>query len=108
MAQEEIKQAGIDRDVLNILNDEQILASLSDEKSAKRFELNCFCELLSQLKELNKEFDEFAQLLSVCSAQKLADFFRKLNENVEQERKNIELQEKMKKSHKKPAKNKAN
>lgn len=108
MEQKEIKRASIDKDVLNILTDEEIFASIENEKNLKRFELNLYCELLSQLKELNKEFDEFVQLLSICGAEKLSDFFRKLSENVEHERKIQELQAELKKSHKKPQKNKAN
>ena len=97
-------KATIDKDVLDILKDEEIMKSISDETQFRRLELNFFCEFLSQMKELNKEFDEFTQLLSVVSADKLAAFFKELNKNVSDEEKRIELQGKLKESHKKSAK----
>jgi hypothetical protein len=53
---------------------------------------------------LRKDFDEFSQMISVCSAEKLADFFKELQGNVAQEQKRMELQEKMSQSHKKSKK----
>lgn len=103
----ETTEAKIDKDVLDVLKNEDILKAISDDKQVKRLILNCFCEFLSEIKDLRKEFDEFSQMISVCSADKLADFFKELHSNVAQEEKRIELQEKISQSHKKPKKSKS-
>lgn len=99
-----VESAGIDKDVLDIMTQEDVLKAISDETQMKRFELNFFCEFLSEIKGLRKDFDEFSQMISVCSAEKLADFFKELQGNVAQEQKRMELQEKMLQSHKKSKK----
>lgn len=100
----QVKRGSIDKDVLNIMNDDEIMASIEDDKMQKRFILNCFCEFLSQIKDLKKKFDEFSDMIAVCSADKLNDFFKNLQENVEHEEKVQKLKEKMAQSHKKPKK----
>lgn len=99
-----VESAGIDKDVLDIMTQEDVLEAISDETQMKRFELNFFCEFLSEIKGLRKDFDEFSQMISVCSAEKLADFFKELQGNVAEEQKRIELQEKIARSHKKSKK----
>lgn len=101
----ETTDAKIDKDVLDVMKNEDILAAVSDDTQIKRLILNCFCEFLSEIKGLRKDFDEFSQMISVCSADKLADFFKELNGNIAQEEKRLELKEKMSKSHKKSTKN---
>ena len=64
-----VESAGIDKDVLDIMTQEDVLKAISDETQMKRFELNFFCELLSEIKGLRKDFDEFSQMISVCSAE---------------------------------------
>lgn len=97
----QVSEAKIDKDVLDIMKNEDVLKALSDDKQIKRVILNCFCEFLSEIKDLKREFEEFSQMISVCSADKLADFFKELKSNVSQEQKRIELHEKMSQSHKK-------
>jgi len=100
----QITEAKIDKEVLDIMKNEDILKAVNDDKQVKRLILNCFCEFLSEIKGLRKDFDEFSQMISVCSADKLADFFKELHSNVAQEEKRLELKEKMAQSHKKPKK----
>ena len=95
----ETTDAKIDKDVLDIMKNDEILSSMSDDKQVKRLILNCFCEFLSEIKGLRRDFDEFAQMISVCSADKLADFFKELHGNVAQEEKRLELRDKIAKSH---------
>lgn len=101
----EVTKASIDKEVLDIMTQEDVLEAISDEKQLNRLKLNFFCEFLSEIKELRKEFDDFMQMISVCSADKMANFFKELQNNVAQEEKRIELQEKIKQSHKKSTKN---
>lgn len=78
---------GIDKEVLDLLPSENVLKAISDEKEVRRVMLNCFCELLSQMKEFNKQVDEFNTYLSVVSSDKLVDFFTELKHNTEEEEK---------------------
>lgn len=99
------KVAGkIDKDVLDVLKQEDILSALGDDREIKRVILNCFCEFLSEIKGLRAQFEEFSQMISVCSADKLASFFKELQKNVGEETKKMELQEKIHESHKKSTK----
>lgn len=100
----EKSDAKIDKDVLDVMKDEEILAVLEDDKQVKRLILNCFCEFLSEIKGLRRDFDEFSQMISVCSADKLGEFFKELHGNVAQERKRLEVKERVAQSHKKPRK----
>lgn len=83
----EIKVTGgkIDKDVLDVMKQEDILTAIGDPKQANRLILNCFCEFLSEIKGLRQDFDEFMQLISVCSSDKLAAFFKELQKNVVEE-----------------------
>lgn len=100
----ETTDAKIDKDVLDVMKNEDILTALGDDKQVKRLILNCFCEFLSEIKGLRKDFDEFSQMISVCSADKLADFFKELHGNVAKEEKRLELRDKIAQSHKKSSK----
>ena len=100
----ETTDAKIDKDVLDIMKNEDVMASISDDKQVKRLILNCFCEFLSEIKGLRRDFDEFSQMISVCSADKLADFFKELHSNVAKEEKRLELRDKIAQSHKKSSK----
>lgn len=100
----EVTEAKIDKDVLDIMKNEDVLKALSDDVQIKRVILNCFCEFLSEIKDLRKEFEEFTQMISVVSADKLADFFKELHSNVSQEEKRLNVQEKIKKGHQKSKK----
>ena len=100
----EATDAKIDKDVLDVMKNEDILTAIGDDKQVKRLILNCFCEFLSEIKGLRKDFDEFSQMISVCSADKLADFFKELHSNVAKEEKRLELRDKIAQSHKKSSK----
>ena len=106
MENKEIKvtQSSIDKDVLDVMKDTDILNSLSDEKQMKRFELNLFCEFLSEIKGLKKEIDELNQLISITSSDKIAEFFTKLQQNVEDEKVRLNMQKRIRQGHKKSTK----
>lgn len=100
----EIKTSGgkIDKEVLDVMKQDDILSAISDPKQANRLILNCFCEFLSEIKGLRQDFDEFMQMISVCSSDKLTEFFKELQKNVAQEEVRQNVQKKIKKSHLKP------
>jgi hypothetical protein len=106
MENNEIKVTGgkIDKEVLDIMKQDDILTAISDPKQANRLILNCFCEFLSEIKGLRNDFDEFMQMISVCSSDKLADFFKELQKNVAEEEVRQEVKKKVSQSHKKAKK----
>lgn len=97
----------IDKEVLDVMSQDDILTAISDPKQVNRLILNCFCEFLSEVKDLKNGFDEFMQMISVCSSDKLANFFKELQKNVVEEEKRVVLHEKIKQSHKKKTKKSA-
>lgn len=106
MENKEIKvtQSSIDKEVLDVMKDEEILNAISDEKQMKRFELNLFCEFLSEIKGLKKEIDELNEIISITSSDKIANFFKELNQNFKDEKTRVEVQNKIAKGHKKSTK----
>lgn len=100
-AELKVQDNGIEEEILDIMSQDDILAAISDEKQKNRLILNCFCSFLNEITSLRKEFDEFMQMISICSADKLASFFKELQSNVSDEAKRVQLQEKIKESHKK-------
>lgn len=100
----EEKNKGIDLDVVEKMIKDNVMAVVSDQKEMNRAMLNCYCELYSQFKELNKAINEMYTLFSVISGDKVDEFFRKTRENFENEVKRVRAQEKIAQSHKKPKK----
>ena len=96
----------IDTEVLLAMKSENVELAVSDDKQIKRVILNCFCEFLSEIKELNKQIDDFNTFVSVVSSDKVVDFFMNIQDNTKEEVKRVELFEKAKKSHLKPKKKK--
>ena len=103
---EEVKVTGgkIDKETLDIMKQNDILKSFSDEKQEKRLILNCFCELLGVVRELKASFEELSQMISVISADKLANYFKEVQKNFAVEENRAKIQEKISKSHKKSTK----
>lgn len=101
-----IKQAEIDKDVIDELVKKNALDGIKDQRQINRVMLNFMCELLSELKHLNQAMDSYNELLTVVSSDKLQDFFTKLRSNVETAQKEDALQEKIHADHKKPRKTK--
>ena len=100
----EITDAGIDSDVLQELAKGNVLEAVKDDKQIKRAILNCMCEFLSEIKHLSQAADDFLNILTICSSDKLTDFFSKLQDNVKKEQTVLAVQEKVKQSHQKSKK----
>lgn len=101
---EAVEEGKIDKDVIDVMNDSDILNVLGDDKQLKRAVLNCFCEYLSEVKGLRTQVEELVNAITICSTDKLKAFFKELDANVQSEEKRIELHEKMAKSHQKSKK----
>ena len=107
MENKEIKienNSKIDKDVLEVLNQPDILDALKDDVQIKRVILNCFCEMLSMFKDMKNTMTEFNQLISIVSADKLTEYFKEVNKNFQTEQTRANVQEKIKEGHKKSTK----
>ena len=102
-----VEQAGIDQDVLDEMVKDNILKATTDDTQMNRAMLNCLCEMLSQFKQMNKAFEDFSNMISICGADKLVDFFSKLKTNVNNEVARQNVEKEIKKSHKKSQKGKS-
>lgn len=100
----QVQTGSIDKDVLDIMKDKDFLTALGSEIETKRVILNCFCEFLSEIKGLRNDINELTDLITVCSAEKVGDYFKELQKNVKNEQKRLELEEKIHQSHKKSKK----
>lgn len=100
-----IKQASIDRKVLNIMKNDEIMAVLNDDKLMKRFELNSYCEVLSTLGDIVVVVKRLADMVRVCGASKLKEFFETVNANYKKEETRAYVANKVEQGHKKSKKN---
>ena len=78
----DIKAAEIDPDVLGR---DCVLKVIDNEKEMRRAELNCLCEMLSQLNHLHIALDEMLNILSIAGNDKIVEFFSAVRENMEKE-----------------------
>ena len=104
--EKETQTPNIDEDALDVMKQEDILEAISSEKEMKRFELNCYAELYSAIKDLRADVDALNQMISVVSADKLTAFFKEVSKNLDTEVTRTNVQEKIKKGHKKSQKSK--
>lgn len=102
---EEIKkeqnEGKIDQAIKEVLNGEDVLKALSSDIQIKRFILNAFCEMLSQMQELRGSVDQLVNTINMVSQDKLTAFFKELSDNVKAEESKVKTLNKVKKSHQK-------
>ena len=96
-----ITPAEIDDHILKLAGEGNILKGMTDQAQINRVMLNCFCELLAQAQHLSHAFDNFNEVLSICSMEKMNDFFTKSRKNFEKEKKRVEENTKKAKNGKK-------
>lgn len=104
----DVKYAEIDQEVLDIAGKEDLFGVFEDEKQMRRAEFNFFCELLSELRNVVKTADDLVNTLTICSNDKLVDFFTNVKGNFEKEKTRVSAMEKVRQSHKKSTKKKEN
>ena len=102
----EVVDAGIDKDVLEELAKENILNSLADEKQIKRVELNFYCEMLAEVKNLAGFVNDMVNIFTICSNNQIIEFFSGINTNLKKEKVKKNVENIVEKSHKKPQKSK--
>ena len=87
--------------MLDILKNEDLLATLSDDKLVKRFILNCFCEMLSEFNKLENEIKGLSNVLTMCSADKISRYLKEVESGIESETARQEVAQKVAEGHKK-------
>lgn len=103
---EEVKISGgeVDKEVMQEVVKKNVLSALDDEKSIKRIIFNAFAELLSEMKGLNKNVEDFNSLITIIGADKIKDYFGTLKDNIKKESDFQKMEEKIEQSHKKSCK----
>lgn len=101
-----VTPAEIDPEVLEVMAKECAMTATKDDKQMNRVLLNCMCEMLSQFQQMNRAFDNFMQVLTICGAEKIEDYFTKLKTNVNNEIARQNVKKKIAQSHKKSQKGK--
>ena len=89
VAENEFEDAGIDKEMLDIIAKDNILSSIKDQTQLNRVEVNFQAETLRELKELSKALDKIDNLLNVVSADKLEAFFKETTENFKKEQEKV-------------------
>lgn len=101
-----VSKSSIDKEVLDIMKQDDVMKVIGDEKLMKRATLDFFCEMLSTVKELNSEMNNLFQIISICSAKKVSEFFTQVDDNFKEEKKRVAAKSKAEKSHEKKKINK--
>lgn len=99
-----ITEAPIDRKVLNIMKNDEIMSVLEDDRLMKRFELNSYCEVLSTINDLVPVVKKLSDIIRVCGASKLKEFFETVNANYKKEEIRANVKQKIEQGHKKSTK----
>jgi hypothetical protein len=102
----EVEDAGIDREIVEELAKENILNSLTDDKQIRRVEINFYCEMLAELKNLDNSVGNLVNIFSICANKQLTEFFSGVNDNIKKEQVKKNVENIVEKSHKKPQKSK--
>ena len=100
-----ITEANLDKDVLDIMKSENILATIESENKINRLLINLFGEFLSEQKKETDLLSELSRTLTMISKDKLADFYNGVGKGFAEEKKRADVKKIIEKGHKKPKNN---
>lgn len=92
-------QAGIDADILEIMKQEDFAKSMDDPILFDRYRLNFMAEMLSLLHQVEKLTETLLNVVTMTNSKKLADYYKKAEDNVKQEEKVQKTMQIVNKSH---------
>ena len=78
----DITPAGIDKDNLVLMREEDFKESVSTEKGFRRFLLNFEAEMLSTLKDLHEDLKLTNDVLTMAFANELKDFYAEQQKDI--------------------------
>lgn len=102
---EQVKEGKIDEAVKEILSSEDVVNALADDKQLKRFILNAFCEMLSEIKNLHGDLEQLNSTVAMLGQDKIKAYFKALEKNVKTEESVQDTLKRVRKSHQKAKKN---
>ncbi len=83
----EIKPAGIDADILEIMKQEDFAKSMDDPKLFKRYMLNFMAENLSLMHQVEKLTETLLNVVTMVFSKNLAEYYKQAETNVKTEEK---------------------
>lgn len=83
----EVKDDGINKDLLKKIVDEETLKAVKDGKLTQRALVNAFVELAEQVEEMNKIISSLYNVLTTVTGPFLGDWLYELNQNILKEEK---------------------
>ena len=83
----EVKDDGINKDLLKKIVDEENLKAVKDGKLTQRALVNAFVELAEQVEEMNKIISSLYNVLTTVTGPFLGDWLYELNQNILKEEK---------------------
>ena len=83
----EIKPAGIDPDILDIMKQEDFAKSMDDPKLFKRYMLNFMAENLSLMHQVEKLTETLLNVVTMVFSKDLAEYYKQAETNVKTEEK---------------------
>ena len=100
----DIKPAGIDKDNLVLMREEDFKKSVETEQGFKRFMMNFAAEMLSTIVEVQKSIELTNQVLTMAFSKELADYYSEQAQAIREEENKAKAQEIIGKSHQKAKK----
>lgn len=100
----EVTPAGIDADILKIMGEEDFAKCMDDPQLFKRFTLNFYAENLSLMHQVEKLTETLLNVVTMVYAKPLAEYYKKAEDNVDEEEKTQKTMKIIEKSHQKSKK----
>lgn len=100
----DIKPAGIDKDNLVLMREEDFKESVSTEKGFRRFLLNACAEMLSIFTDLHKDIELTNDVLTMAFSKELYEYYTEQGTAIKEEENKAKAHEIIAKSHQKSKK----
>lgn len=81
-----VKPAGIDKDNLVLMREEDFKKSVENDKLFKRFELNYYAEMLSIMTDLKKDVELTNDVLTMAFSHELQDYYAEQQAGINREK----------------------
>lgn len=100
----DIKPAGIDKDNLVLMREEDFKESVSTDKGFRRFILNACAEMLSIITEVQKDIELTNDVLTMAFSKELAEYYKEQTSAIKEQQNKEKARQIIEKSHQKSKK----